>query len=193
MQYTSKCASIHRTQYGNWHANWVVSFLFTAVCTALDCKTHTHSNDPHVEGLTWVLLPGSVIDSPYKPNPLVVATPTLTLMGSLNPQVHTAVQQPGFKRVKRGLRPAVPAIHGMKFDLKMGEANRIEEEPTDPYFPMQWYLKNTGQNGGKVRLDLNVQAAWAQGITGKNVTTAIMDDGGYFRKRKMYESNLQFY
>jgi subtilisin family serine protease len=24
---------------------------------------------------------------------------------------------------------------------------------------------------------LNVEAAWAQGITGKNVTTAIMDDG----------------
>lgn len=37
--------------------------------------------------------------------------------------------------------------------------------------------KNTGQNGGKPRLDLNVEAAWAQGITGKNVTTAIMDDG----------------
>lgn len=49
--------------------------------------------------------------------------------------------------------------------------------PTDPYFPLQWYLRNTGQNGGKVRLDLNVQAAWDQGITGKNVTTAIMDDG----------------
>jgi hypothetical protein len=30
-----------------------------------------------------------------------------------------------------------------------------------------------------VRLDLNVQAAWDQGITGKNVTTAIMDDGKY--------------
>lgn len=28
-----------------------------------------------------------------------------------------------------------------------------------------------------MRLDLNVQAAWDQGITGKNVTTAIMDDG----------------
>ena len=37
--------------------------------------------------------------------------------------------------------------------------------------------KNTGQNGGKPKLDLNVEAAWAQGITGKNVTTAIMDDG----------------
>lgn len=54
--------------------------------------------------------------------------------------------------------------------------------PTDPYFPLQWYLRNTGQNGGKVRLDLNVQAAWDQGITGKNVTTAIMDDG--MRKKK---------
>jgi len=51
--------------------------------------------------------------------------------------------------------------------------------PTDPYFPLQWYLRNTGQNGGKPRLDLNVQAAWDQGITGKNVTTAIMDDGKY--------------
>jgi len=51
------------------------------------------------------------------------------------------------------------------------------DSPADPLFPFQWYLKNTGQNGGKVRLDLNVEAAWAQGVTGKNVTTAIMDDG----------------
>lgn len=52
-----------------------------------------------------------------------------------------------------------------------------QTDPTDPLFQHQWYLKNTGQNGGKPRLDLNVQAAWAQGVTGKNVTTAIMDDG----------------
>merc|ERR1712045_803621 len=50
-------------------------------------------------------------------------------------------------------------------------------DPSDPLFPYQWYLKNTGQNGGKMRLDLNVEAAWAQGVTGFNVTTAIMDDG----------------
>lgn len=50
-------------------------------------------------------------------------------------------------------------------------------DPSDPLFPYQWYLKNTGQNGGKVRLDLNVEQAWAQGVTGVNVTTAIMDDG----------------
>lgn len=54
---------------------------------------------------------------------------------------------------------------------------RPQADPTDPYFQFQWYLKNTGQNGGKPKLDLNVASAWAQGITGKNVTTAIMDDG----------------
>ena len=34
-----------------------------------------------------------------------------------------------------------------------------------------------GQAGGKVGLDLNVQAAWDRGYTGKGITTAIMDDG----------------
>ncbi|XP_037581121.1 neuroendocrine convertase 2 [Dermacentor silvarum] len=84
-----------------------------------------------------------------------------------DPQVETAIQQTGFKRVKRGYT-----------ELKLGPENlRLQREPTDPYFPYQWYLKNVGQNGGKPRLDLNVEAAWAQGFTGKNVTTAIMDDG----------------
>lgn len=90
-----------------------------------------------------------------------------------------AVQQPGFVRVKRGLRPSVPL--GVLPPLTSAASNEdllaMNNEPTDPYFPLQWYLRNTGQNGGKMRLDLNVQAAWDQGITGKNVTTAIMDDG----------------
>uniref|UniRef100_A0A6G1SNY2 Neuroendocrine convertase 2 n=1 Tax=Aceria tosichella TaxID=561515 RepID=A0A6G1SNY2_9ACAR len=55
--------------------------------------------------------------------------------------------------------------------------NNTNVDPTDPYFKYQWPLKNVGQNGGKPNLDLNVEAAWAQGYTGKNVTTAIMDDG----------------
>ena len=57
-----------------------------------------------------------------------------------------------------------------------------QTDPTDPLFQHQWYLKNTGQNGGKPKLDLNTAAAWAQGVTGKNVTTAIMDDGELFCK-----------
>lgn len=92
-------------------------------------------------------------------------------------QIHSAIQQPGFKRVKRGFRPAVPSIHGLPYSSIKTNVDMKGVEPTDPYYPLQWYLKNTGQNGGKIRLDLNVQAAWDQGITGKNITTAIMDDG----------------
>lgn len=84
-------------------------------------------------------------------------------------QVHTAIQQPGFVRVKRG-------YNSLKVE-NLVKHIRPHKDPTDPYFPLQWYLKNTGQNGGKTKLDLNVEAAWAQGFTGKNITTAIMDDG----------------
>nr|AEI52301.1 PC2-like protein [Penaeus monodon] len=88
-----------------------------------------------------------------------------------DPQVHSAFQQLGFRRVKRGYKP-------LKVEnLVPLQSIHSDRDPTDPYFDYQWYLKNTGQNGGKPRLDLNVEAAWAQGFTGRNVTTAIMDDG----------------
>ncbi|XP_071539897.1 neuroendocrine convertase 2 [Panulirus ornatus] len=88
-----------------------------------------------------------------------------------DPHVRSAYQQSGFKRVKRGFKPL--RVENL-VPLHTIQSHR---DPTDPYFPYQWYLKNTGQNGGKPRLDLNVEAAWAQGYTGRNVTTAIMDDG----------------
>lgn len=94
-------------------------------------------------------------------------------------QIHTAVQQMGFVRVKRGLRSSIPSLNN---PATYGDEIQDESNiPTDPYFPLQWYLRNTGQNGGKIHLDLNVQAAWDQGITGKNVTTAIMDDGMFVK------------
>ena len=84
--------------------------------------------------------------------------------------------------MKRGLRTiALPSASNGNSNNKEGTPSGpmvdTTNVPTDPYFQFQWYLLNTGQNGGKMRLDLNVQAAWDQGITGKNVTTAIMDDG----------------
>lgn len=81
-------------------------------------------------------------------------------------------------------------------DVQYGEVfDNVDDDdtntPTDPYFPLQWYLRNTGQNGGKKRLDLNVQAAWAQGITGKNVTTAIMDDGMIYYYSHWLSTNVK--
>lgn len=93
----------------------------------------------------------------------------LNLRFLLSFQIHSAVQQTGFIRVKRGYKPL--RVENLVQNIQP------HKDPSDPYFPFQWYLKNTGQNGGKAKLDLNVEAAWAQGVTGKNVTTAIMDDG----------------
>nr|XP_024215958.1 neuroendocrine convertase 2 [Halyomorpha halys] len=102
----------------------------------------------------------------------------------VDPLVHVAVQMPGFKRVKRGYKPL--RVENLVPDMKP------ERPPTDPFFQFQWYLKNTGQNGGKAKLDLNVEAAWAQGVTGKNVTTAIMDDGvDYMHQDLKYNYNAK--
>lgn len=108
-------------------------------------------------------------------------------------QVHTAVQQPGFKRVKRGYKPlSVEKLVPLYNEMKNPAVNPASRDPTDPYFQYQWYLKNTGQNGGKPKLDLNVEAAWAQGFTGKNVTTAIMDDGQLFSYSAVNSSSVNY-
>lgn len=114
---------------------------------------------------------------PFVPPPHITR---LQIQSSSVHQVHLAVQQPGFVRVKRGLRTIPMPTNSDHNNVDKAAAEELGDTtniPTDPYFQFQWYLLNTGQNGGKMRLDLNVQAAWDQGITGKNVTTAIMDDG----------------
>ncbi|CAG9532964.1 unnamed protein product [Cercopithifilaria johnstoni] len=79
-------------------------------------------------------------------------------------------QLTGFKRVKRGYRALEERLQ-QQLDFTAAQS------PTDPLYQYQWYLNNIGQANGKPRLDLNVEKAWVLGITGKNVTTAIMDDG----------------
>lgn len=104
----------------------------------------------------------------------------------------TATQQAGFKRVKRGYKPLSVDNLVPLYEIKnlMNPANK---DPTDPFFKYQWYLKNVGQNGGKPKLDLNVEAAWAQGVTGKNVTTAIMDDGTSGKPFRSVPSSSSFF
>ena len=41
----------------------------------------------------------------------------------------------------------------------------------DPYWDRMWYL-NRGFN-----LDMNVEQAWAEGVTGKGVNGTMLDDG----------------
>ncbi|KAF2835502.1 KEX1 protease precursor [Patellaria atrata CBS 101060] len=60
-------------------------------------------------------------------------------------------------------------------DSAVVEQNQIRDalEIRDPVFQNQWHLFNTRQPGN----DLNVTGVWMQGITGKNATVCIIDDG----------------
>ncbi|XP_052829695.1 neuroendocrine convertase 2 [Octopus bimaculoides] len=103
------------------------------------------------------------------------------------PQVKFAVQQSGYVRQKRGFKPLSKLIQQEgsvqvypQLSPKLRTVDKrfnMLPEPTDPFYPKQWYLKNNGQSGGIEGLDLNVNMAWSKGFTGKNITTAIMDDG----------------
>jgi len=47
----------------------------------------------------------------------------------------------------------------------------------DPFFPMQWHLKNTGQSGGSAEADIKVEGAWRVTEGRPEVIIAIIDDG----------------
>ncbi|KAF8794780.1 Furin-like protease kpc-1 like protein [Argiope bruennichi] len=75
-------------------------------------------------------------------------------------QVKWFSQQELKRRVKRDfLEISDPAESGPKISLN------------DPRWPQMWYL-NRGEG-----LDMNVQDAWAQGVTGKGIVVTILDDG----------------
>lgn len=48
--------------------------------------------------------------------------------------------------------------------------------PNDPLFVDQWHLRNTGQTGGTIGADSNVEPVW-DNFLGTGVTIAIVDDG----------------
>ncbi|KAJ0288022.1 hypothetical protein COL940_002163 [Colletotrichum noveboracense] len=76
-----------------------------------------------------------------------------------------------------------PRLHGPKNFARQEQAdpgmveqmNKIMQtlNIADPIFNEQWHLLNTVQKGH----DINVTGVWTQGITGKNATVAIVDDG----------------
>jgi subtilisin family serine protease len=47
----------------------------------------------------------------------------------------------------------------------------------DPYFPNQWGLKNTGQNGGTTGIDIRAEQAWNITTGSSNIRVAVFDHG----------------
>ncbi|CAN8101297.1 unnamed protein product [Discula destructiva] len=77
----------------------------------------------------------------------------------------------------------LPTPEGPSLDSRQAESDNVlmanmqtlmqKLDLTDPIFAEQWHLMNTVQKGH----DVNISGVWLQGITGKNVTVAIVDDG----------------
>ncbi|KAI8967014.1 peptidase S8/S53 domain-containing protein [Mycotypha africana] len=79
------------------------------------------------------------------------------------------------KRIKR--LPIIPANETLK-DAQT--ALKIK----DPWFPKQWHLINLENPGN----DINVTGVWKQGITGKGVNVAILDDGLDYKSKDLADN-----
>ncbi|KAF2719965.1 hypothetical protein K431DRAFT_271760 [Polychaeton citri CBS 116435] len=75
-----------------------------------------------------------------------------------------------FPLVKRRVSPDAGASNA---NIQKGMDIAKGLDIKDPIFGDQWHLYNPVQSGH----DINVTGVWAQGITGKNSTTCIVDDG----------------
>uniref|UniRef100_A0A8C5P2J9 Proprotein convertase subtilisin/kexin type 6 n=1 Tax=Jaculus jaculus TaxID=51337 RepID=A0A8C5P2J9_JACJA len=77
----------------------------------------------------------------------------------MDPQVKWLQQQEVKRRVKRQVRSDPQALYF-----------------NDPIWSNMWYMHCADKNS-RCRSDMNVQAAWKRGYTGKNVVVTILDDG----------------
>ncbi|XP_027376441.1 proprotein convertase subtilisin/kexin type 6 isoform X1 [Bos indicus x Bos taurus] len=77
----------------------------------------------------------------------------------MDPQVKWIQQQEVKRRVKRQVRNDPQALYF-----------------NDPIWSNMWYM-HCGDKNSRCRSEMNVQAAWKRGYTGKNVVVTILDDG----------------
>jgi proprotein convertase subtilisin/kexin type 2 len=68
-------------------------------------------------------------------------------------QIHSAVQQVGFRRFKRGYKK--PLATPIDPAAAIAAAAKEHRDPTDPYFTYQWYLvsEHTHANGSEQNLE----------------------------------------
>lgn len=67
---------------------------------------------------------------------------------------------------------------GNRSDVEWCEPNKLSGYRSfNPLYPQQYYLRNTGQNGGTAGIDINVERAWNITNGSENITVAVIDCG----------------
>ena len=121
---------------------------------------------------------GSPADSSGTPSEFVAATsPESARAAGL-----TVVGEVGFgwtlvsELVRSGVPPAESAAELATLTGLVVEPNYLYPLADEPLFPDQWSLENTGQSGGKVGADIDIERAWNFSI-GVGVIIAVLDTG----------------
>ncbi|CEP17954.1 hypothetical protein [Parasitella parasitica] len=86
-----------------------------------------------------------------------------------------AIEKQALKR--RSKRGPIPA------DKQLVDAQKTLSI-ADPWFPQQWHLINTEDPGN----DINITGVWKQGITGKGINIAILDDGLDYKSKDLADN-----
>jgi subtilisin-like proprotein convertase family protein len=76
-----------------------------------------------------------------------------------------------------GFPTTLDAVGGAAWYYPLIARQQTPRMTNDPQVTSQWHLKNTGQGGGTVGADANVEPVWNAGINGSGATIAIVDDG----------------
>ncbi|MDQ4123652.1 MAG: S8 family serine peptidase [Acidobacteriota bacterium] len=66
-----------------------------------------------------------------------------------------------------------------------------ENLPNDPYFASQWALRNSGQNNGKEKADIDALTAWAKTKGSRKVVVAVLDSGVDYTHQDLAENIWQ--
>jgi subtilisin family serine protease len=66
-----------------------------------------------------------------------------------------------------------------------------ENQPNDPYFASQWALRNSGQNNGKEKADIDALTAWAKTKGSRKVVVAVLDSGVDYTHQDLIENIWQ--
>ncbi|HZH33215.1 MAG TPA: S8 family serine peptidase [Pyrinomonadaceae bacterium] len=76
-------------------------------------------------------------------------------------------------------------------NLSSQEPDNAENLPNDPYFAVQWALRNSGQNSGKENADIDALKAWAKTKGKSDIVVAVLDTGVDYTHQDLIENIWQ--
>ena len=175
-----------RNVYRNTLLCLLVTALFVMPISAVKNETKVSSNNIHIQHTEF--LPGEFIVK-FKDSPI-----HFTHLDILNEKCQVHSMEKIFQKSGNTILDNIYLVKVPKDsdilsiieeyashpDVIYAEPNGIAHPfiiPNDPYFPVQWYLDNTGQESGTPDCDIDAPEAWEKMVGSPDIVIAIVDSG----------------